>query len=314
MPNTLGHLGVQAILTRSAFKKCDLIWIYLALLIPDIPWILQRTVKAFLPAVDLYDLRLYCVILSSLFFSLLLSAAAALISTDFKKVFGILSINVALHLILDAAETKWGNGIQLLVPFDWGMINFGFFWPESIPIYAITAIGLLYIFIKWREALEPSNLIRFNAKKVIISAAILIIYLLVPILFIGEAEDANNHFINTLRNTDQHAGKYFEVDRGTYIRSNEGGKIITPFEGEYNVTGKDLENSGTISIKAKFKSRDEIEIIDYHFHSAPLRDIPSYIGFLLIVILFFMLMKKSLKKHSPVSKGSGKEVSDLVNY
>jgi hypothetical protein len=318
MPNTLGHLGVQALLTRSAFRKSDLIWIYIGLLIPDLPWITQRTVKVFFPAADLYDVRLYCVVQASLFFSLLLSAAFALLSRDFRKVFTLLSINVFLHLILDSFETKWGNGIQLFIPFDWSIINFGFFWPESIKIYAITAIGLIYIFIKWRDALAPSVLFDFNGKKVFISTAILCIYFLIPFFLIDQAESANNHYVGTLRNTEQHTGKYFEVDRGTYVRSSEGEKIITPFKGEYKIAAveipsrtlwqKGLGEKEPISIKAKFLSEDEIAIIDYHFHSAPLRDVPSYIGLFLIVIIIVVILKGSLKKTPEVKIFSGKEI------
>jgi hypothetical protein len=311
MPNTLGHLGVQTFLTRSAFKKSDLIWIYIGLLIPDFPWILQRIIKAVLPGADLYDIRLYCVIHASLFFSLVLAASLTLISADFKKVFSLLSLNVLLHLILDSFETKWGNGIQLFVPFNWSIINFGFFWPESIPVYLITAVGLVYILMKWKDALEPSILFRFNKNRIIFSSIILIMYLIIPLFLIGEAEGANNHYIETLRNADQHGGKYFEVDRGTYEKSKEVEKFITPFKKEYKVIGKELSGQGTMSIKAKFLTEDEIEIIDYHFHSAPLRDIPSYMGLLLILIISFMIIKKSLKQ--TVRSYSGKEIPNSVN-
>lgn len=313
MPNTLGHLSVQTLLTRSAFKKSDLIWIYIGLLIPDFPWILQRIIKAVLPGADLYDVRLYCVIQASLFFSLVLAAALALISTDFKKVFTLLSLNVLLHLILDSFETKWGNGIQLFIPFNWSIINFGLFWPESIPIYLITAIGLVYILMKWKDALEPSVLFRFNKNRIIFSSIILILYLIIPLFLMGEAEAANNHYIETLRNADQHAGKYFEVDRGTYENSDAGGKFITPFNKEYKVLGRELDENGTLSIKAKFLSEDEIEIIDYHFHSAPLRNIPSYIGLLLIFIITFKVSRRSMEKLPPVQSFSGKEIPDSVN-
>jgi len=149
-------------------------------------------------------------------------------------------------------------------------------------------------------------------KKILFSAVILVLYFIIPFFLINEAEAADNHYVRTLRNIDQHQGKYFEVDRGTYEKSGQGGKFITPFKKEYMVIGKVLAGKGTMSIKAKFISEDRIELIDYHFHSAPLRDIPSYIGLFLIFLIAFIIYKKSLKI-SRQRNFSGKEIPDSVN-
>ena len=46
MPNTLAHLCVQGIATRSLIKDADLKWIYTGCVIPDVPWILQRVIRS----------------------------------------------------------------------------------------------------------------------------------------------------------------------------------------------------------------------------------------------------------------------------
>jgi len=302
MPNTLGHLGVQALLTRSLIKRADLIWIYIGIIIPDLPWITQRLIQTFVPGIDLYDLRLYCVIQASLFFSLILSAAFAFASSNFKKVFIILSISSLMHLILDSLETKWGNGIQLFVPFDWKILNFGLFWPESFPIYLITIFGLIYILVKWKDALTPSLTVSWKFKKVIYSTAFLLVYFLMPIIFINNAEAADNHSVKTLRNYDLHTGKYFEMDRGNYIDLPNGDLVITPFKKEYKVIGLNLNKSTLISIKAKFLSKDEIQIINYHLHIEILRDLPAYLGLLLIGLLILLSNEKLLKRRKRVDQ------------
>jgi hypothetical protein len=74
-----------------------------------------------------------------------LSAAAALLAQAFWRTWAILGGNAVLHLILDAMQTKWGNGVHFLVPFSWDLTNWGLFWPESAVTYGLTAFGLGYI-------------------------------------------------------------------------------------------------------------------------------------------------------------------------
>ena len=62
MPNTLAHIGVQGITTKSIFKFADLKWIYVGCIIPDLPWVLQRVLKI-TNLFNLYDVRDYCIIL-----------------------------------------------------------------------------------------------------------------------------------------------------------------------------------------------------------------------------------------------------------
>ena len=149
MPNTLAHLGINGFVTRTLIKKADLILIYIGAVIPDIPWILQRLVSALIPNIDAYDLRLYCIILASLFFSIILSAALAYLFSDTKRTFIIFSAGSLIHLLLDSIEIKWANGVHLFAPFSWKLFNAGFFWPENIAIYVITAYGLFYLLPKF---------------------------------------------------------------------------------------------------------------------------------------------------------------------
>jgi hypothetical protein len=46
VPNALAHLGVQGVATRALLRDADLKWVYIGCIIPDIPWILQRFVRA----------------------------------------------------------------------------------------------------------------------------------------------------------------------------------------------------------------------------------------------------------------------------
>ena len=50
-----------------------------------------------------------------------------------------------------------------------------------------------------------------------------------------------------------------------------------------------LKTSETMSIRAKFLSKDEIQIIEYHIHFN--RDIFSYAGLLIVIILFTIYLR-----------------------
>ncbi len=135
MPNTLAHLGIQTFCSKAIIPKADFKWIALGCIVPDLPWIVQRIIRFAGLGVDLYDLRLYCIVQASLAFCLLVAAAVSLQVRDSGKIFLLLLLNCIFHLFLDASQLKWANGIHLFAPFSWDIINFGLYWPESIFTY-----------------------------------------------------------------------------------------------------------------------------------------------------------------------------------
>ena len=290
MPNTLAHLGINGLLTRTLIKQADLILIYFGALIPDIPWIFQRIVPALFPKINLFDLRLYCVVVASLFFSAILSFAFANIFSDTKRTFLIFSLGSLLHLLLDSIETKWANGVHLFAPFSWELYNAGFFWPENIFIYLLTALGFLYLIWNWRQTINPSLQFSLSSSKLSLSIFLVMIYLFLPFLFMNNAEEANNHFVKTLRKYDNRPGKYFEIDRGKYIDNPKGDRLATSFNEELKVVNLNLSKSEIMSIRGKFISKNEIQILEYHVHSN--RDLFTYIALLIIFLLSVIIISK----------------------
>lgn len=151
MPNTIAHIGINGLLTRSLIKTSDLFWIYFGTLIPDFPWIFQRAVETFFPSINGYDLRLFAIVQATLFLSILFSGAMAFLSDSPKKTFLILSFGSLLHLLLDSLQIKWANGVHLIAPFNWELLNFSLFWPESSPTYILTLGGIVYFIFNWKS-------------------------------------------------------------------------------------------------------------------------------------------------------------------
>jgi hypothetical protein len=285
MPNTLAHIGIQGFTTRPFLTNKDIKWIYLGCIIPDIPWILQRIVKFAGMGVNPYNLRLYAVVQSSLLLCVILSFAIAMFSIYYWKTFVILSINSLLHLLLDACQIKWANGVQLFAPFSWKLTNFGFFWPESIPTYLLTAIGLLFFILVWKKAISGELDLKFNSSlRSIGFILLLVVYLISPLFLLNKSEKQDNHFVHTLRNYEDREGKYVELDRKAYDSTTK--KISLFSNEEINAKGIELNKSKILSVKGTFIGPDTILVSEYHVHNDLLRDGASYVGLSLILILW----------------------------
>ncbi len=287
MPNTLAHFGIQAVASRSISHNADLRWIFTGCVIPDVPWILQRLVQTSGISLDLYDLRIYAIIQASLFCSLLLCGALAFLSFHPKRVFAILACNVLGHLILDAMQTKWGNGVHLFAPISWTMWNAGWFWPESIITYGLTMLGLAYVLWMWRGFFQ-GRLINLGPKPKYLGLAMICFmsYMLLPFLMMSGPEIADNHFVHTLRAKETRQGKAIEFDRVSYNFQAQDGSIRTFAKENIQLHLAPLDHSGTISLKGRFADQSLIRVDEWHIHVPFFRDAASVIGLVLLAFLW----------------------------
>jgi hypothetical protein len=278
-------MGVGRVAGRALFGDVDDKWIYIGCIIPDIPWIIQRIASAFYPGINLLDLRLYAIVQASLCFCLLFSVALSLLCQRSLRIFLLLGFNCLLHLLLDATQIKWANGIHLLAPFSWQIINYGFFWPESILTYLLTGFGLAMVIWHWPHALRfPVVVFPLGSPRLIISAGLLMLYLVLPVLLFGGPEQADNHYIATLRQRSDRAGRSIAFDRCQYDPDTQ---TIRTFSNEIiKVTGFSWPHPATISIKGQFVTEDRIQVQAFHIHHF-FRDASSLLGLALIAILWF---------------------------
>ena len=300
MPNTLAHLGIQAMASRAFVEKADLQWAYLGCVIPDIPWILQRFVLLAFPGVNPYDLRVYTIVQASLLFSIILSAALATLSRKFLAIFGILAFNSSLHLLLDSCEVKWANGVHLLAPVDWRLTNLGLFWPESPVIYLLTAFGLAYFVWNWRMSLKGPDdftlrLSRYRALVFVLCSAV---YLMMPPLLADGPAHADNHFVWTLENRHQLPGAYVELDRVVYLpgRSGSEGTVKTFAKEVLKVKNLPVERIETVSVRGTLVQEDTIQVHEHHRHHPFIRTASSSLG--LILVAFSWMGQPVRRRHA----------------
>jgi hypothetical protein len=289
MPNTLGHIGGQGAISSLLFRHVDPKWIYIGCLIPDFPWILLRITRVILPDLDIYTLRLYFMVMASLFSCLIFCAAIAILTTKFWKVFLILGINAFVHLILDALQLKWGNGVHLLAPFSWKYTRFELFWPESIPSILLTVLGIIYIASNWKKGIHLSIPVKASSRKnMAIFIFILLGYFILPYTLMTRLLQANNFYIKTLMDFDEREGKFIEFNRMNFVPDSDGG-TLTSFAGEtFKATGIKLDRKETVAVRARFISPQKLDVIEFHILEKDLRDLASYAGILVILVVWII--------------------------
>jgi len=283
MPNTLAHIGFQVPLTKLGIKEAPLQWIALGCIIPDIPWILQRIFEC-VPTVDPVALRLYAVFQASLFSCTVLALFFSLLTRKTVFIFLLLSGNSLLHLLLDACQIKWGNGVNLLLPFSWQLTNFAFFWPEDLPSYLLTALGFVVLVCWWPQAIKSDLFLQKpDSRKRIAMVCLLICYLFAPLLFIGPAYNADMHYSQTISDKKKRAGKTVEIDRAYYDTQTQS--LAAYADKNIHVNNPPPIQEGKLSVKGIFTGTDSITITEYHSHNR-YRDYASYAGLLSTLLLF----------------------------
>lgn len=285
MPNTLAHIGIQGPINTLFLRGMAPQWMLLGCILPDLPWISQRLLKL-LPGIDPVFLRLYSVIQSSLFFCMILAGALAWTTRNPGRIFLVLAINSFLHLLIDATEIKWANGVQLLAPFSWSLQRLDWFVLEHPVYYLASGAGLALLGCHWRKIVAVDlQLIRPVLWRMVVMGALLTAYLAGPFFFIQPALRADNHFCQSLMNTLERSGKKIEIDRSQFSHEKATIRIFT---GEtLALVGQLPPASGRLSIQGVFRDSQTIEITAWHAHS-PYRDQATIVGILLVFIIWFL--------------------------
>ena len=223
----------------------------------------------------------------SLLFCVVLSGAFSALAREPGRIFRILALNSLLHLLLDACQTKWGNGVHLLAPLSWKLTSFGLFWPESPVTVALTAGGLVWLLHAWwRRPGTPVPLSPGPPGNLLVGGGLLAVWLVVPVVLIWGPELADNHSVATLRARDQRAGHEVAFDRPGYVR-REQGDALRIFTREYlSIREGVQEQPGMISVRARFVDENTIDILEAHRHWPHVRDFSSILALVLISLLW----------------------------
>jgi hypothetical protein len=286
VPNTLVHFAAQGAASHALWRRLDPRFVYLGCLLPDLPWILRRAVVGLGLPVDTFDLRLYTMGLASLAVTLLLAAAIAAATAAPRLVFAVLGLNALFHLLLDATEAKFGNGVHLLAPLSWRMTSFELL-PGESPIYlALTLAGALLV--AWEIARRRSTVVAFDLRprRLGAAAALVAAYLAAPLPFLGAIEASGSYSVKVLREAEARPGRAVSLDRTGFVATPAGG-FVELWTGErVRATGALPAHDALVSLHGTFLERDVLRVERLVEHRRS-RDWPSYLGLVLLAGVFW---------------------------
>ena len=214
-----------------------------------------------------------------------------------SKVFGILAMGCALHLLLDALQVKWANGVHFLAPVSWDLLRFNLFWPDSLGTYVLMAAGFIYFVFNLSRSVQPNNHeFSLNRRSLSLSGALFLTWLVMPIAFIQSVYLADNHYVNTLKQSENRVGKYIEIDRNLVSLNGDVANVKTSYGETIRLEGGPQFKDGVvISLQGKFTDNSTIRIGTYHLHSG-FRDIASILGLLCVLLVWTTFLARSWAK------------------
>jgi hypothetical protein len=289
MPNILAHIGVQGLATGVAAPRIGTRWVLLACVAPDVPWMFQRAIRAVLPHLDTYAVRAYAVGQASLVGTTFLLGAIALIGARPRLLFGMFTLNAVAHLVLDAAQTKWANGVHFFAPLTWEAVGIGWFWPESVVAGVMTLSGLAFVVTRMmrHRGSDHAPPLKWVPRRFVAVGAMLVMYIVLPISWMPAVEAADSHWIGTLRAYEDRPGRRVEFDRA-FVRASADSMVLETFAREHlAMDGIAPERQGKISIRGRFVTPARVLVETYHFHAMWFRGPASYIG--LVFLVYFWL-------------------------
>jgi hypothetical protein len=285
VPNTLVHFAAQGAASRAFWRRVDPRWVYLGCLLPDLPWILRRAVVAASLPVDGFDLRLYTMAQASLAGTLLLCGALALLTAAPRLVLAVLGANAFLHLLLDATEVKWGNGVHLLAPFSWRMTTFDLL-PGEGAVYLVLGIAGACL-LAWEIARphRPTLGLDLRPGRLAAAGALLALYFLAPLPFLGAIFASDSYSVKTLREVEARPGRTVGLDRTAFVATPAGGKIQLWTGERVRATGPLPAHDATVSLYGTFLAPDVLRVDRLVEHRRD-RDWPSYLALVLLGLLW----------------------------
>ena len=136
----------------------------------------------------------------------------------------------------------------------------------------------------------------YLSKAMSVSIIFALIWLTLPMIFIDSVYQADNHYITTLKDTDNRVGKFVEIDRNTYIAGDAEHKLKTSY-GENvklrNLNDIQAKTGDKVSLQGKFIDHQTIYVERYHMHTK-FRDIASMIGLTCVMSIWLIFIARCI--------------------
>lgn len=285
MPNTLAHLAIQIPAGR-ALGQQTLILVCMGLMIPDLPWILQRVLLYVDGSFSALHIRSYCLALSTPALCLLLSWGISLLFRNPVRTLTVLFSQCLLHFFLDGLEQKGGIGILWFAPLNWASFSFEILSMDGVFVRGLSILGIvLGLILIFRRSNQNKDLFRLNRVRMIGSSALLMIYLLVPLALMDTIIEKDVHHFRSWAMPSTREDNSISFDRAvlvpgcpTYIKND-----LTPEP--VVLKGFKSEEPGLIIGRGMFASENELILKDYTIIDRNERSVATFVGIVMVMAI-----------------------------
>jgi hypothetical protein len=304
MPNTLAHIGAQFPIGKGICRKWDPRWIALGLLLPDLPWILQRIALVIFPFLSPITIRSYVVVVSTPLFCIILAASIACLFEKGRSIFQILVFQSLLHLALDACQQKGGVGVPFFAPFYWQAFSFPIYSMNGWVTNILNMSGVLILLLVGSGKIRYPKLNSLALKRpghLSLAVSLMLLYGIAPLLLRDQVIEANVHDLKVWQGEMPRSGAVVHFDRAHYFPGQPGG-----IQDDFNPTpipilGIDYAVETDISTTAVFVDENTLQAGIWVIHPPGIRLAYTLIGLIGIgLIWMYPLIQPAPKGRYPI--------------
>ena len=158
--------------------------------------------------------------------------------------------------------------------------------PGESPLYLALTIGGALL-VAWEIARPRGTAVAFDLRprRLAAAGALFAAYLVAPLPFLGTVLSSDSYSVKTLRELDARPGRAVSLDRTAFFATPAGG-FVQLWTGErVRATGALPAHDATVSLSGTFLESDVLRVdrLVEHRHN---RDWPSYLGLLLLALVF----------------------------
>ncbi len=280
MPDLLTHFGTTYGLFFPYRMKIDPRLIFLGALLPDLPWIARRVAVQLFGA-DPVAASTYLIPFATPFIALLASALIALFNREPRACFSLVFVPALWHLILDAMQSRLGNGVMFFYPFSFKEYDWQLFWPEDVSSYILLSASVaLLLLLPARCRLLP-----FRLKNLGVAALLAAFILLFPIATRQELVRHNVFSLDFITNPEGWENRVVNLDRDEIV--SDSPLLIQSVNGRrFELVGGDgLKAGDSVSLRGIYRG-GKIHIQSIHRHRELLRSACSYLGLVFFAVVW----------------------------
>jgi hypothetical protein len=251
---------------------------------PDVPWMALRVLDLWSPDELRIPLRLY----AQAFHTPLMCLWGGLIFACFMqrpRPQALAFIGAAwFHLVLDAFQTRYGNGVALLYPFSWRVYDFELFWPDGTIGLILLAMSTAVVLHAFWKGLEPLHLRRPSWLRV---TALTLGYLLMPLATWHAAFDANVFNALFIYFPSALEGKEVGFERNALV-SSKPPRLRTWYDHHLALdqVPDEARPGDVVSLRGTY-GEGQLKVRQFHIHSLDLHSTPSIVAFVMLVLAFW---------------------------